>query len=244
MVLVATIRALKMHGGVVKDDLKKEILGALEKGFANLERHVENLQKYGVPVVVSINRFSSDTEGEIALLKKLSAKLGVECVMADHWAEGGAGAVEVAKTVVRTVELQKGQFKPLYPDDMRCGEKTRTIAREIYRANDITVDNAAKRPIRRAGEGKAWPVADLRRQDPIQLLHQCRRHAGSPTGHIAPVRDVRLRPGRGSWWWCGAISSTMPGLPKGAGSELDRARQGRPHHRPILRAKGVARLTG
>src|SRR5580765_197389 len=140
VVLVATIRALKMHGGVAKDDLKKENLSALEKGFANLERHVENLRKYGVAVVVSINRFSSDSDGEIALLKKLSSKLGVECVMADHWAEGGAGAVEVAKTVVRTGESQKSEFKPLYPDDMSLWEKTRTIAREIYRADDITAD--------------------------------------------------------------------------------------------------------
>src|SRR6187455_3410235 len=104
VVIVATIRALKMHGGVAKEDLKKENLDALEKGFANLERHVSNVQKYGVPVVVSINRFSSDTDAEMALLRKLCAKLGFACVLADHWAKGGAGAIELAETVVRTVD--------------------------------------------------------------------------------------------------------------------------------------------
>src|SRR5215468_5008164 len=113
VVLVATIRALKMHGGDAKDDLKKENLQALEKGFANLERHVQNLKKYGVPVVVSINRFSSDTHAEMALLKRLCAKLDVECVLADHWAHGGAGAEGLARTVVRTVETKPSQFKPL-----------------------------------------------------------------------------------------------------------------------------------
>src|SRR5918996_3482734 len=103
VVIVATIRALKMHGGVAKDDLKKENLEALEKGFANVERHIENIRKYHVPVVVSVNRFSSDTDDEIALLKRLCLTIGADCVMADHWAQGGAGAIELAETVVRTV---------------------------------------------------------------------------------------------------------------------------------------------
>ena len=134
VVIVATIRALKMHGGVAKDDLKKENLDALEKGFANLERHIDNLKKFGVPVIVSINRFSSDTDAEMALLKKLCAKLGAECVIADHWAQGGAGAIELAKTVVRTIEEKPSNFKPLYPDDMTLWEKARTIAKKIYGA--------------------------------------------------------------------------------------------------------------
>src|SRR6188474_2319432 len=140
VVIVATIRALKMHGGVAKEDLKKENLEAVEKGFANLERHVGNVQKYGVPVVVSINRFSSDTDAEMALLRKLCGKLGVECVLADHWAKGGAGAIELAETVVRTVDEGKGKLKFLYPDDMPLFEKVRTVAKEIYRVNDATAD--------------------------------------------------------------------------------------------------------
>src|SRR6188508_3317466 len=104
VVLVATIRALKMHGGVTKDNLKKEDLGALEKGFTNLKKHVENLQKYGVPVIVSINRFSTDTDAEMELLNKLCAGLGVKCVLADHWAAGGEGATDLARTVVETIE--------------------------------------------------------------------------------------------------------------------------------------------
>src|SRR5512134_981118 len=128
VVIVATIRALKMHGGVAKDDLKKENLQALEKGFANLERHVQNVKKYGVPVVVSVNRFSSDTEDEIALLKRLCLTIGTDCVMADHWAQGGAGAIELAETVIRTIDEKPSDFKPLYPDNMSLWDKTRTIA--------------------------------------------------------------------------------------------------------------------
>ncbi len=227
VVLVATIRALKMHGGVAKDDLKKENLGALEKGFANLERHVENLQKYGVPVVVSINRFSSDTEGEIALLKKLSAKLGVECVMADHWAEGGKGAVEVAKTVVRTVESQKSKFKPLYPDDMSLWEKTRTIAREIYRADDITADKAVKdrfAELEKEGFGK-FPICVAKTQYSFSTNADAK---GSPTGFTIPIREVRLSAGAEFVVVvCGDIM-TMPGLPKvPAANSIELGKDGR-----------------
>ena len=144
VVLVATIRALKMHGGVAKDDLKKENVEALEKGFANLNRHVVNLQRYDVPVVVCINRFSTDTDDEVALLKRLCATLGVECVLSDHWAEGGAGAVDLAETVVRTIDTKPSSFHPLYPDDITLWEKTRTIAQEIYGAVDITADKSVR----------------------------------------------------------------------------------------------------
>src|SRR5512132_4586449 len=114
-VIVVTVRAMKMHGGVKKEDLKKENLAALEKGFANLERHVNNLRRYDVPVIVSVNRFSTDTEAELALLQRLCATLNVECVLADHWALGSAGAQELARTVVRTIETKPSEFHPLYP---------------------------------------------------------------------------------------------------------------------------------
>src|SRR5690242_19634136 len=138
-VLVATIRALKMHGGVKKEDLKTENLKALEAGLSNLQRHVENVQKFGIVPVVSINRFSADTDAEIALVKEACKKLGVEAIMADHWAEGGKGAADVARAVVKVADAGKGKLKLLYPDDLPLIEKIRTIAREIYRAKDIDV---------------------------------------------------------------------------------------------------------
>jgi formate--tetrahydrofolate ligase len=227
VVLVATIRALKMHGGVAKDALKAENLGALEKGFANLERHIENLQKYGVPVIVSINRFSSDTEAEIALLKKLSAKLGVECVMADHWAQGGAGAVELAKTVVKTIDEKPSKFKPLYPDDMTLWEKTRTIAREIYRAEDITADKSVRdrfAELEKEGFGK-FPICVAKTQYSFSTNPDAK---GAPSGHVIPIREVRLSAGAEFVVViCGDIM-TMPGLPKvPAANNIELAADGR-----------------
>src|SRR5439155_2077418 len=138
-VLVTTLRALKMHGGVKKEDLKTENLKALGAGMANLARHVENVQKFGIVPVVSINRFSTDSDAEIALVKEACKKLGVEAIMADHWAEGGKGAADVARAVLRVVDSGKSKLKFLYPDEMPLIEKIRTIAREIYRAKDIDV---------------------------------------------------------------------------------------------------------
>src|SRR5262249_15683917 len=143
-VLVATIRALKMHGGVKKEDLKTENLKALEAGMANLTRHIENVQKLGIVPVDSINRFSADTEAEMALVRAGCAKLGVEALMADHWGEGCKGAVDVARVVVKIADAGKSKLKLLYPDDMPLVEKIRTIAKEIYRAKDIAIE----RPVR------------------------------------------------------------------------------------------------
>src|SRR5712691_6656597 len=137
VVLVATIRALKMHGGVKKEDLKAQNLKALEAGMANLARHVENVQKFGIVPVVSINRFSADTSAEIDLVKNACAKLDVEALMADHWAEGSKGAADVARAVVKVVESGRSKLKLLYPDDMPLIEKIRTIAKEIYRARHV-----------------------------------------------------------------------------------------------------------
>src|SRR4029077_2963585 len=143
-VLVATIRALKMHGGVKKEDLKTENLKALEAGMANLARHVENVQKFGIVPVVSINRFSADTEAEIALVRDKCKALGVEALMADHWAMGGEGAAEVARAVLKEIDAGKGRLKLLYPDEMALLRKARTAAKEIYRTKDITVDKAVR----------------------------------------------------------------------------------------------------
>ncbi|HEY0440616.1 MAG TPA: formate--tetrahydrofolate ligase, partial [Xanthobacteraceae bacterium] len=129
VVIVATIRALKMHGGVKKEDLKKEDLKALEAGMANLRQHLENIQKFGLPAVVSINRFSADTDAEMDLVKRECAKLGIEAVMADHWAEGGKGAADAARAVVKVIDQGKAKLQLLYPDDMPLEDKIRTIAR-------------------------------------------------------------------------------------------------------------------
>src|SRR6201998_3864039 len=144
VVVVATIRALKMHGGVKKEDLKKEDLKALAAGMANLQRHVENIKKFNLPAVVSINRFSADTDAEIDLVKEKCKSLGVEALMADHGAMGGEGAVAVAKAVVKTIDESKGKLKFLYPDEMPLLEKIRTIAKEIYRAKDISADQPGR----------------------------------------------------------------------------------------------------
>ena len=227
VVLVATIRALKMHGGVAKDDLKKENLGAVEKGFVNLERHIENVRKYHVPVVVSVNRFSSDTEAEITLLKRLCSTIGVECVMADHWAQGGAGAVELANTVVRTIEEKPSEFQPLYPDDMSLWDKTRTIAQEIYGAEDITADKAVRdrfAELEKQGFGK-FPICVAKTQYSFTTNPDAK---GVPLGHVIPIREVRLSAGAEFVVViCGDIM-TMPGLPKvPAANNIELAADGR-----------------
>jgi formate--tetrahydrofolate ligase len=213
VVIVATIRALKMHGGVAKDDLKKENLEALEKGFANLQRHVENVQKYHVPVVVSINRFSSDTQAEMDLLRRLCAPLGVECILADHWAKGGEGAADLAKTVVKTIETKPSDFQPLYPDSMSLWEKTRTIAREIYGAEDITADKSVRdrfAELEKEGFGK-FPICVAKTQYSFTTNPDAK---GVPLGHTIPIREVRLSAGAEFVVViCGDIM-TMPGLPK------------------------------
>ena len=212
-VIVATIRALKMHGGVKKDDLKKEDLKALETGMANLERHVQNIQKFGIPAVVSINRFSADTDAEIALVKDKCKALGVEALMADHWAMGGEGAADVAKAVVKTIDAGKSKLKVLYPDDMPLFEKIRTIAKEIYRAKDATADKPVRDQLaafEAMGYGKA-PVCIAKTQYSFSTNADLK---GAPSDHTINVREVRLSAGAEFVVAiCGEIM-TMPGLPR------------------------------
>jgi formate--tetrahydrofolate ligase len=213
VVLVATIRALKMHGGVKKEDLKHENLKALEAGIANLRRHVENVQKFGLTPVVSINRFSADTAAEIELVENACAKLGVEALMADHWAEGGKGAANVARAVVKVIDGKKSKFKLLYPDDMPLVEKVRTIAREIYRANDIAIDKSVRDQLasfEALGYAKA-PVCIAKTQYSFSTNPDTK---GAPTDFVIPVREVRLSAGAEFVVViCGEIM-TMPGLPR------------------------------
>jgi formate--tetrahydrofolate ligase len=212
-VIVATIRALKMHGGVLKDALKRENVEAVEKGFANLARHIENVRKFGVPALVCVNRFSADTEAEFAKLKSLCDQVEVACISSDHWARGGAGAADLAHAVVKTLEEKPSQFKPIYPDDMPLWKKAQTIAREIYGADDIIGDQKVRdrfKELQDQGYGH-FPVCVAKTQysfttDPDKK--------GAPKHHVVPVREVRLSAGAEFVVAiCGDIM-TMPGLPK------------------------------
>jgi formate--tetrahydrofolate ligase len=213
VVLVATIRALKMHGGVKKDDLKKEDLKALETGMSNLRCHVENVRKFGLEPVVSINRFSADTDAEIALVTSACTQLGVECHMADHWAMGGQGATGLAHAVVKVCDSGKSKLKFLYPDEMPLFEKIRTIAREIYRAKDISAEKAVKDQLaafEAMGYGTA-PICVAKTQYSFSTNPEAK---GAPVDHIINVREVRLSAGAEFVVAiCGEIM-TMPGLPK------------------------------
>jgi formate--tetrahydrofolate ligase len=226
-VLVATIRALKMHGGVKKEDLKKEDLKALEAGMSNLARHVENVRKFGIEPVISINRFSADTEAEIKLVEEKCKALGVEALMADHWAMGGEGAADVAKAVVKICDSGKSKLKFLYPDDMPLLEKIRTIAKEIYRAKDISCDKSVRDQLANfeaMGYGK-FPICVAKTQYSFSTNPDAK---GAPTDHVINVREVRLSAGAEFVVAvCGEIM-TMPGLPRvPAADSIDVAADGK-----------------
>jgi len=213
VVLVATIRALKMHGGVKKEDLKTENLAALETGMANLARHIENMQNFGIVPVVSINRFSADTDAEIALVKSACARLGVEAHMADHWAMGGEGAADVARAVVKVCDSGKSKLNLLYPDDMKLADKIRTISQKVYRAKDISLDASVRTQLKNfedMGYGHL-PVCIAKTQYSFSTNPDAK---GAPVDHIIPVREVRLSAGAEFVVAvCGDIM-TMPGLPR------------------------------
>ncbi len=212
-VLVATIRALKMHGGVALDALGEENVEAVEKGFANLARHVENVRKFGVPVLVSVNRFSADTAGEIRKLEELCDAIGVRAVEADHWARGGNGAAALAEAVVELLDGDRPKMKLLYPDDAPLWEKVRTVAREIYGADDITGDQKLRNRFRDLqGQGFGhFPVCIAKTQYSFSTDPSLK---GAPSHHVVPVREVRLSAGAEFIVAvCGDIM-TMPGLPR------------------------------
>lgn len=205
VVIVATIRALKMHGGVKKEDLKKEDLKALEAGMANLRRHVENVRKFGLPAVISINRFSADTDAEIALVKEQCSSLRVEALMADHWAMGGEGAADVARAVVNAIDSGRGKLKFLYPDEMPLFEKIETIAREIYRAKNVTADKSVKDRLKtweEMGFGKL-PVCIAKTQYSFSTNPTPRAHQSIILSMCA---KCGFRPAPNSWWRCAARS--------------------------------------
>ncbi len=213
VVLVATIRALKFHGGVARDDLNQENLTALADGFANIERHIGNLSKYGVPVVVGINRFVTDTDAELAKVIEFCAGLGVKAIECTHWSNGGAGTEELAQHVVELVDAGTANFKTLYEDDMPLLDKVRTIAQSIYGAEDVAADKKVRgqfETLEQGGFGHL-PVCIAKTQYSFSTDPDLK---GAPSNHIVPIREVRLSAGAGFVVViCGEIM-TMPGLPR------------------------------
>jgi formate--tetrahydrofolate ligase len=213
VVLVATIRALKMHGGVEKDDLSDENVAAVAEGCSNLARHISNLKSYGVPVVVAINRFSADTDAEVDKVREVAAELGTTAIDCTHWADGGAGTEELAQHVVEMLENDGGQFELLYEDDLPLWEKMRTIATRIYGAEDIIADKKVRDQIQQyqdTGFGNL-PICVAKTQYSFSTDPNLK---GAPSGHVVPIREVRLSAGAGFLVFvCGEIM-TMPGLPR------------------------------
>jgi formate--tetrahydrofolate ligase len=217
-VIVATVRAMKMNGGVKKEDLGKENVEAVKKGCANLGRHIENVRQFGVPAVVAINHFYSDTEAEIQALKDYVASMGEEAILCKHWAKGSAGIEDLANKIVELAESGSSQFAPLYPDDMPLFEKVNTIVQRIYRGSEAIADKTVRDQLHaweQAGYGNL-PVCMAKTQYSFSTDPNLR---GAPHGHVVPVREVRLAAGAGFIVViCGEIM-TMPGLPKAPSSE-------------------------
>ena len=213
VVLVATIRALKMHGGVAKEELDQENVEAVAAGCSNLARHISNLKSYGVPVVVAINRFDADSDAEVARVREVASGLGSTAIDCTHWANGGAGTEDLANHVVEMIESETSQFAPLYDSEMPLWEKMRTIATRIYGAEDITADKKVRDQIQQyqdSGFGHL-PICVAKTQYSFSTDPNLK---GAPSGHQIPIREVRLSAGAGFLVFvCGEIM-TMPGLPR------------------------------
>lgn len=213
VVIVATIRALKMHGGVAKEDLGKENVAAIEVGLANLGRHIENVQKFGVPAVVAVNTFISDTQAEFEVVKKYCDNLQVSAIKCTHWSDGGAGTEELAHKVVEIAESNQANFKPLYADELPLWEKVKTIATEIYRASEITADKAIReqfKTLEAAGYGK-FPICMAKTQYSFSTDPNLK---GAPSGHTVQIRELRLSAGAEFIVVVTGEIMTMPGLPR------------------------------
>lgn len=213
VVLVATIRALKYNGGVPKADLAKEDLESLKKGIVNLEKHIENLQKFGVPVVVTLNSFVTDTKEEIAFVENFCKERNCEFALSEVWEKGGEGGIELAKKILDTLEHKKAHFKPLYDDEMSLMDKIKTIATEIYGADDVTYSKAALKELKHIeemGMGN-FPVCMAKTQ---YSLSDDASKLGRPTGFTVNVREVYVSAGAGFVVAITGSIMTMPGLPK------------------------------
>lgn len=212
-VLVATIRALKMHGGVSKNDLGKENVKAVTDGAENLSRHIENLKKFGLPVIVAINKFSADTEAEVNEVRQICANLGVDAIESDHWGNGGAGAEDLAKAVVAKIEQNGSNYAPLYEDSVSLWDKVSTIAQSLYGAEGITAEKKVRdqfQELQDAGFGH-YPVCIAKTQYSFSTDPNLK---GAPSNHVVPIREVRISSGAEFVVAvCGSIM-TMPGLPR------------------------------
>jgi formate--tetrahydrofolate ligase len=211
-VIVATVRALKMHGGVAKDDLKTENVAAVQQGCANLRRHIANVRKFGVPPMVAINKFTTDTDAEIQAVMQAAQDAGTQAFLCTHWADGGRGIEALARHVVEVADAGEARYQPLYPDAMPLWDKVKTIATEIYGAADISADTKVRNQFKdlQASYGHL-PVCMAKTQysfstDPTLL--------GAPSGHIVPVRELRLSAGAEFIVVITGDIMTMPGLPK------------------------------
>ena len=212
-VLVATIRALKMHGGVDKENLNKENVEAVKKGSENLLKHIENLKKYGVPIVVGINAFVSDTEDEMNIIKKVCEKVGIKAVTSKHWEFGGEGAVDLANEVVDTLEKTKSNFKTLYEDNLSLEDKIKKVANEIYGATELEISTTAKKQLNELEGSKyeKFPVCIAKTQYSFTADPE---NGGLPQEHNLPIREIRVSAGAEFVVViCGDIM-LMPGLPK------------------------------
>jgi formate--tetrahydrofolate ligase len=213
VVLVATVRAMKMNGGVAKVDLGAENVDAVNSGCANLGRHIENIKSFGVPVVVAINHFVTDTDAEVAAVKVYVATQGSEAILCKHWALGSEGTKELATRVAQIADAGEANFAPIYPDDMSLFDKIDTIAKRIYRADAVIADSKIRDQLKMweaQGYGNL-PVCMAKTQYSFSTDPSLR---GAPTGHSVPVREVRLSAGAGFIVAiCGEIM-TMPGLPR------------------------------
>ncbi|MGE0420982.1 MAG: formate--tetrahydrofolate ligase [Reyranellaceae bacterium] len=212
-VVVATVRALKLHGGADAKTLGTEDVGAVERGIANLLRHVENLGKFGLPVLVAINRFTSDTPAELALVESACAKAGARAILCEHWAHGGAGAEALAREAVAVIESGGAKFKPIYEDDKPLLSKIETVAMEIYRAGSIVPTAAVRRrakALEDAGYG-TLPVCIAKTQYSFSADPEMK---GAPSGHALPIRELRLSAGAGFVVAMAGEIMSMPGLPR------------------------------
>ena len=213
VVLVATVRALKYNGGVAKADLGTENLDALKKGSVNLEKHIENLQKFGVPVVVTLNSFVTDTKAETDYVEQFCRERGCEFALSEVWEKGGEGGIELVDKVLLTLEQKESHFKPLYPDDMSLEDKIATVAREIYGADGVTYSAAAKKELKRIADMgmSSFPVCMAKTQ---YSLSDDQTKLGRPTGFTINVREVYVSAGAGFVVAVTGSIMTMPGLSK------------------------------
>ncbi len=218
-VIVATVRALKMHGGAAKDELKTENVEVLKKGLANLGRHIENVKKFGVPIAVAVNHFVSDTEAEVNAVIEYCRTHGVEAFKCTHWGEGGKGIEKLATHVAMLADKGSAQFKPIYDENLSLFDKVKTIAREIYRADDVVADKSVRDQLKgyeAQGYGK-FPICMAKTQYSFSTDPNLK---GAPVNHVVPIREVRLSAGAEFIVVvCGDIM-TMPGLPKVPSAEV------------------------